>query len=173
MTAPARHAIMQIAYVVEDLDSAVEHWARRLGVGPFFVRRHVVFREFLYRGRPSAPDLSLAFAFSGATQIELIQQHNQAASVFSHFRRRHGFGVQHLGALSENLSRDIEQLAARGISVVQRSCNERGFETVLLDTEAQPGTMLELIGASPPLLEGFARMRQAAAEWDGGDPYAS
>lgn len=159
--------IMQIAYVVEDLDLAIEHWAKTFGVGPFFVRRHVQYQDITYRGRPCEADVSLGFAFSGETQIELIQQHNTADSVFNDFREAHGFGQQHVGVLSDDLEGDAARLAARGVSVVQRCVNPNGVETLLFDTEFHPGVMLELIGATPGLREGFAAMKEAARSWDG------
>lgn len=169
MTLGLSGGIMQIAYVVENLDSAIEHWARRLGVGPFFVRPHVEFSEFRYRNLPSSPDISLAFAYSGETQIELIEVHDGAPSVFQAFRRAHGYGLQHVGILSGDLEGDVGRLAGAGVLPVQRSRNARGIETIMFDTEIHPGSMLELIEASPPLLDGFAKMKAAAADWDGKD----
>lgn len=161
--------IMQIAYVVEDIDRAVDDWTR-LGIGPFFLRRHVEYSEFVYQGKPSLPDVSLAFAFSGETQIELVQQHDDAPSAFHDFRRERGYGMQHLGIVSHDIDRDVRHLAKAGILPVQSSRNARGIEAILFNADALGGGMLELVGATPVLLDSFAQMKAAAANWDGSDP---
>jgi hypothetical protein len=170
MLAGSIGAIMQIAYVVDDLDQAIDHWTCKLGVGPFFVRRHVEYQDFSYRGAPSPADVSLAFAYSGETQIELVQQHNDAPSVFGDFVRAHGYGLQHIGVLSDDLYADVARLAKEKIRPVQRCLNANGVETLFFDTDRHPGAMLELIQASPELDAAFAFMKQAAAGWAGDDP---
>jgi hypothetical protein len=164
---------MQVAYVVEDIDAAVEHWAKTLQVGPFFVRRHVAYKEVTYRGAPSAADVSLAFAYSGDLNIELVQQHNEAPSVFRDFIGRHGYGVQHVGVISDDIEADARFLADKGVETLQRLVNANGVETRFFDTELFPGAMLELIQRSPTLEAGFAHMKAAAETWDGMQALAS
>ena len=82
--------IMQFSYVVRDLDAAIEHWAGNLQVGPFFVAPHVPYTRCLYRGTPTDLDMSVAIAYTGDTQIELVQQHNDAPSIFRDFLSRRG-----------------------------------------------------------------------------------
>lgn len=171
MTATTIGSIMQIAYVVESLEWAIDHWVARMGVGPWALRPHMTFTEFSYRGQASKPDFSCAFAFSGNTQIELIEVHNDEPSVFHDFQRSQGSGLQHVGVLSEDLARDTERLARRGVQPVQQSLNARGFATALFDTDAHHGAMLELIDASPALLEAFNGMLEAAWAWDGRQKY--
>ena len=36
---------MQNAFVVDDLDAAMDHWLNKMGVGPYFMFEHVQFRE--------------------------------------------------------------------------------------------------------------------------------
>lgn len=162
--------LMQVAYVVEDLDAAIDNWAKVSGVGPFFLRRHVQYAEMTYRDRPCRADVSLAFAFSGDTQIELIQQHNDAPSAYQDFVRRQGFGQQHLGVLTDDLAGDVARFGSRSVRVIQRQVNLAGIETVLLDTEFHPGAVLELIANGPALQASFNAMKAAAREWDGVDP---
>lgn len=168
MPLPGIGEVMQIAYVVDDIDKAIEHWTNKLGVGPFFVNRHASYTAFEYRGSKESPDLSLAFAFSGQMNIELIQQHDETPSAFLDFRRSNGQGLQHLGVISADIDRQTAELAARGVNMLQRLVNGgSGVETRFFDTELHPGTMLELIALSPRLQSGFAAMKQAAQTWDG------
>lgn len=160
--------IMQLGYVVEDLDLAIAHWAKHLGVGPFFVNRHAKYQTFDYLGGSAAPDVSLAFAYSGDTNIELIQQHDDTPSPFRTFLKAHGPGLQHVGVLSDDIEADTQALRERGVGVVLRLVNAGSLvETRFFDTELHPGAMLELIARSPALDQGFAFMKKAAADWDG------
>ena len=77
--------VMQLGFVVPDLDRAMEHWTGNVGVGPFYVMSHIKFAEALYRGQPTDADISVAVAQWGEVQVELIQQFNDSPSIYSHF----------------------------------------------------------------------------------------
>src|SRR5262245_55969464 len=74
-------SIRQNGYVVRDIEAALKHWTTVLGVGPFFYFERVQIDDFRYRGQPSNAEFSIALANSGALQIELIQQRNNAPSM--------------------------------------------------------------------------------------------
>jgi 4-hydroxyphenylpyruvate dioxygenase-like putative hemolysin len=158
--------IVQIAYVVEDIEEAIEHWSK-LGVGPFFLARHMRQARQTYLGKETTCDISVAFAYSGDLQIELVQQHNRAPSVFLDFQALHGFGMQHVGVLSSDIAADTTTLANQGFQPVQHMVSSQGVETVFFDTDRHGGTVLELIQATPEVVGGFARMMEAAQAWDG------
>ena len=64
----------QIAFVVRDLEKALDYWTRTLGVGPFFTMRDVMPDNYRYRGRPSPPPrISLALGFSGELQVGILK----------------------------------------------------------------------------------------------------
>jgi hypothetical protein len=117
---PLLGPVMQNGFVVADLNAAIEHWARRIGVGPFFVFERVAFKECWYRGAPATDiDLTVAIAYWGEVQIELIRQRNQVPSIYTDFEARGATGLQHMGVMSQNLDSDLARLAARGITPVQ------------------------------------------------------
>jgi len=37
--------VMQNAFVVGDLDAALNHWIDKMGVGPFYVFQHIKFQD--------------------------------------------------------------------------------------------------------------------------------
>jgi len=92
--------VMQLGFVVPDLDQAMEHWTGTVGVGPFFVLSHIQFAEVLYRGKPTDADISVAVAQWGEVQVELIQQFNESPSIYSHFPYRAQGGLQHVGVMT-------------------------------------------------------------------------
>ena len=158
--------IVQFSYVVDDLDAAIDHWARVMEVGPFFVLEHVPYKRCLYLGAATPLDMSVALAYSGDVQIELVVQHNDAPSIFRNFLAARGPGLQHVGACSEDLDRDLAVLAARGVQPVQEGEADNGTRFAYVDTDLVPGTMLELFELPDNIKSAFEYMRRAAAEWD-------
>lgn len=162
--------IMQFSFVVNDLDTAILHWAEKLNVGPFFVLEHVPYTTCLYRGEASEIDMSVAMAYNGDTQIELVQQHNDAPSIFNDFITQRGQGLQHVAAISDDLESDLQHYRNLGVEPVQQGEAENGTVFAYLDTDFLPGTMLELVSLPNEVLSAFTFMQNKAAEWQTGDP---
>ena len=74
--------IIQMAYVVTDIQAAMELWISKLKVGPWFLLPSFTGVDPQYRGRPSQADVSLAMSFAGHMNVELIQPNNDAPSVY-------------------------------------------------------------------------------------------
>lgn len=163
-------AITQNGYVVRDIEAAMRHWVEVLGVGPWFYVEHVPFTDFRYRGEPSAVDASIALANSGTLQIELIQQRNDAPSLYRDFLEAGHEGLQHVSYWTKSFEADLARLLAAGYKIGQsgRVGNSGGFVYFL--TEAHPGTVVEISDISGPKEQVFARIAEAARDWDGRDP---
>jgi hypothetical protein len=161
----------QAGYVVDDLDAAIEHWTQRLGIGPFYKAAHLPLEHYEYRGVACRPDLSIALAYSGALQIELIQQHNDAASHYQDFRQRVGTGLHHLCTWNgQTLDDNIERLAGLGYRIASSGKIAGGSRFVYFDTEIHPGTVIEMGESQPATRALFERIRQASIDWDGQEP---
>jgi len=157
--------IRQIGYVVRDLDVGMQSWCA-LGVGPWFAIRKFEQKECRYRGALCEPTISVAFANSADMQIELIQQHDTAPSIYHEFLEagREGF----------------HQLAwwVADFDVVTRKAHHAGWPVVFsgdsgavrfayLEVDPRVSTVVEVMelnDASRGLAELVAR---AAAQWDG------
>ena len=72
--------------------------------------------NFTYRGEPSSPITSVALANSGPVQVELIQQRNDAPTMYRDFVQAKGSGLQHVAYWTQNFDADMERLAARRAS---------------------------------------------------------
>ncbi len=161
--------VMQNAFLVDDMRAAIEHWARVMHVGPFFMFERVPFKEVWYRGQPATDiDLTVAIAYWGDVQIELIRQRNDVPSIYTDFRARHQTGLQHMGVMSADLDRDLARLEAQGIAPVQHG-NAAGMRFAYVATDHHAGGMIELIEATPATSAFFERMRRAARDWNGRD----
>ena len=162
--------IMQNAYLVTNLDAAIAHWTGVMGVGPFFLFEHIPFRELRFRGQPAGPvDLTVAIAYWGEVQIELVRQHDPTPSIYTEFAAARGTGLHHVGVLTESVERDLARWAGRGVRPVQEG-RAAGMRFAYLATDHHPGGMVELIESTPATTGFFARMHAAAREWDGRDP---
>ena len=178
-------AVRQNGYVVPDIEAALAHWTRVLGVGPFYYLERVPIEEFCYRGEPSPLDVSIALANSGALQIELIQQRNDAPSMYLDFlSRQPQGGLQHVAYWTESFDADMKRLLEAGYEVGQsgqigadgrfvyfdteRFDTER-FDTEGRDSQAGLGTIVELSEISGAKGRFFAHIAEKAAVWDGSD----
>ncbi len=162
--------VMQLGFVVPDLEHGMRHWLDKVGIGPFFVLEHVKFAQVVYKGKPSGIDMSVAIAQWGEVQVELIQQFNDAPSIYSEFTGRDKGGLQHVGVMTNSVADDLVRLGKLGIEAVQQGHTGTGIRFAYLDTDDHPGAMIELIEAGPAITGFFQMVKDAARDWDGSEP---
>ncbi len=161
---------MQIAYIVEDMEAAVDHWVKVAGAGPFFISEANEWAELTHRGKPTDVHIRLALGQWGPVQLEFVQQLNDARSPYLEFTEQGRRGQHHLGFLVDDLDRQIALLDARGKHAVYRGRTPDGFRFAYLDDDAHPGSMLELIERGAVANALMAMIADAAKDWDGSDP---
>jgi catechol 2,3-dioxygenase-like lactoylglutathione lyase family enzyme len=161
--------IRQMGYVVKDIDAAMAYWIDVLGVGPWYYVERLKVDDFRYFGEPSDPHMSIALANSGRIQLELIEQRNDAPSMYRDFINAGREGLQHVSSWPENYAEVLERALEDGIEVAQSGRTGRG-DFVYLATEAFPGTVMEMAELTPTRKRQFEAIEQAAVDWDGGDP---
>lgn len=158
--------ILQIAYVVADLAEAMEQFATRFGVGPFFVRGPFIPPAGRYRGEPTDIELSLARAWSGHVMVELICQHDEKPSVYLETVRARGYGFHHWATGT----RDFDAVAARyrrfGYEESFSDCTPSGRRVAYFDAPDLAG-MIEVIEMTEEQERFYDAMRQVCAAWDG------
>jgi hypothetical protein len=163
-------AITQNGYVVRDIQAAMRHWIGVLGVGPWFYLEHAPIQDFHYKGEPSPVDVSIALANSGALQIELIQQRNDVPSMYRDFLRAGHEGLQHVAYWTRQFEDDLARLLNAGYTIGQRGRVGHPGCFAYLQIEEHPGTVVELSDISGPKGRMFARIAEAASNWDGKEP---
>lgn len=75
--------------------------------------------------------------------------------------------MQHLGVMTESVDRDLERLSAQGVDVVQSGRSAWGGRFAYLETDHDPGGMIELIEHGPAVDDAFRQIRDASRTWDG------
>jgi AhpD family alkylhydroperoxidase len=159
----------QNGYVVRDIDAAMRHWTQVLGVGPFFYVERAPIADLHYRGEPSGAEVSIALGQWGPLQIELIQQRNDAPSVYQDFLDAGYEGLHHMAYWTEDMDADLERLTRAGFNVEQ-SGTAAGGRFVYFQSEGPPGTVVELSDVSGGKGQIFAQIAATAKSWDGTDP---
>jgi hypothetical protein len=162
--------VIQNGYVVRDIEAAMRHWIEVLGVGPWFYIERLPVPDFRYKGQPSPVDISIALANSGPLQVELIQQRNEAPSLYRDFLNAGHEGLQHLGYGSHNFQADVDRWLARGYTIGHSGTVSGRGPFVYLLTEGHPGTIVELFDMAGGRERVFARIAEAAQHWDGTEP---
>lgn len=164
-------AVTQNGYVVRDIHAAMDHWINVMGVGPWFYVDRVKTDYFTYHGEPSAMEMSVALANSGDLQIELIQQRNDAPSMYKDFLDAGHEGLQHMAYWT----RDYQTVYDRALSLGYKVGHEGQIGGAqgrfsYFETQAHPGTVIELSDISGAKGKLFEHIRKASIGWDGSDP---
>ena len=162
--------IRQNGYVVRDIEAAMRHWSDVIGVGPWFYAEQAPIQDFVYRGVPSEPVVSIALANSGPLQIELIQQRNEAPSLYRDFLDAGHEGLQHVAYWSEQFAVDRERFLALGYAIGHEGNTGKYGPFSYFLTESHPGSVVELSDIGGPKRQLFDAIEAAAQSWDGLDP---
>ncbi|MES2959042.1 MAG: VOC family protein [Pseudomonadota bacterium] len=163
--------IRQVAYLVPDIEAAMDHWSRVLGVGPWYYNPRVPIRNYQYRGQSYEPHNSVALANAGALQIELLQTRNDVPSMYRDFLRAGHQGVQHVAYWTESFDADLARAEVAGFTVCMGGeVGENGRFVYFEDRSPLPGTTIELSEVAGPKGKLFKLIREAAQGWDGANP---
>jgi Glyoxalase/Bleomycin resistance protein/Dioxygenase superfamily len=155
---------------VRDIRASMDNWLRH-GVGPWFYIDRVQLDYFKHRGVDSEMEMSVAVANSGDIQIELIQQRNDAPSVYQEFLDAGRDGMQHIAYWTTDFQTLYDKALSLGYTIAQEGSigGEQG-RFAYLDTEFDQGTVIEISDISGPKGQLFKYIREVAADWDGTDP---
>ena len=152
---PADHStilnngIAQIAIVVEDLDRTVEDYWNMFKIGPwhFYTYKRPLLGMSRYYGKDVDNALRIALSYFGPTRIELIEV-KKGPSLQEDFIKEHGYGVQHLGILVDDMEIALKDAQEKGFMVIQEGSGfgpDGDGHYAYLNTEHRFGITYELI----------------------------
>lgn len=162
--------IRQLGYVVRDIEAAMDHWSRTLGIGPWFYTPKVPVEGYFYRGQSYEPHNSVALANSGFIQCELIQCRNDVPSMYRDFLQAGHTGLQHVAYWTQAYDEDLARMEKQNMKPVMGGAVGARGRFCYFDTEQHPGTVVELSEVAGPKGRMFDMIRDAAKNWDGTDP---
>jgi catechol 2,3-dioxygenase-like lactoylglutathione lyase family enzyme len=156
-------SLEQVAFVVRDLDAAQRFFSQSMGIARFYVIDHFGNRatDKSFRGRPAEHDFTIALAYSGDTQIELIQ-HISGDTCYKEFLERRGEGMQHLGFFlsdRDQHQRVLAEFGKNGFSVLQSGRFGDALYTYF-DTERAIGAVMEIVYLDQRSRELMARIKR-------------
>jgi len=159
--------VMQIAFVPADFDAALAHWTGVMGVGPFFLFENMQLADSRYLGAPNACVFSIALAYWGDVQIELIRQENDAPSIY---RDARGPGLHHTCVLTADLAAARATAESLGGTVLVEGHVAPDGGVIYVDMGAGPGSIVEILQPASGMTDLFAMIHAASRDWDGTDP---
>lgn len=159
---PAR----QVAYVVEDIDKAIEFWHREHGVTPFQVCRNASpLTNAYYRGA-KAPHVRIhaAFAYIGDMQLELIELVGDTPSLYKEALDRKQTGVHHYAVLVDDFPKAYNWALDNGY-VAGVDAGVDGLSRMSYMEHTETGIILEVIEwnqLTRPYFNGLEKMVRKA-----------
>jgi hypothetical protein len=160
--------IVQFAYFVEDTERAIGEWVERLGVGPWIVREKFRPPTGRYRGEATDAIFTIAHSFAGHTMVELVEQHNDAPSVFNELGLNYGF--HHWGLMTKQFDADVARYQAMGYEEAYFDTLPTGSRVMYLDARRDLPGMVELLEHSDAQEQIYTEYYEATVGWDGRDP---
>lgn len=172
LTAPALTAlgpVGQLAYLPSDFDAAVRYWTQTMGVGPFFLMENVALGNMTYRGQPTGAVFSIAIAYWGDVQIELIRAENDEPGIYTG-----DYAVtdrlHHICIFVDSIEDARAAVAAAGAEVLVEGTVGADGAVMYVDPGAGPGHVIELLQNMTGADAIFQMIKEAGKTWDGSDP---
>ncbi len=162
--------IVQVAYVVEDLQKSITEFSEKFNIGPWFYSNGYTLKEAYYRGEPTDMRMGLALSFSGNMCFEVIQPLDDKPSVYWDVIKKKGYGFHHLGMATTQYEADVARYKKMGYVLAFEGLTPRGIRFAYFDTTGELPGMLELIEYNDTQLKFLSLMQQASVNWDGKDP---
>lgn len=155
----------QMAFVVLNIEEAIDFWTGTMGVGPFFVFPDLHAERADYRGQDLIYKFGAAIAYSGDLNVELIEP--RGPSIFDDFLKAGGKGVHHTCRFVDDMEIAQAELEARGGKRIQGATFGPGSEIAYFDMTGDESVILELAQLSPESQGLFEAVKAAGANWDG------
>jgi hypothetical protein len=163
------YPFFQQAYLVNDLETSINHWHRVFGAGPFVTALHHKTDRFDYRGTTHEADVSYAFGYLGDMQIQFIVQHDDTPSIYRDMFEPGEEGFHHVGCLVHDFEAEFQRLESLGFECATRLYAD-GVDAAYFDTREANGCFTEIHGDPPRIVSAFAQWRRSHHNMAPGDP---
>lgn len=154
----AHRGIVQVAYAVDDVDAAAEHFASTWGAGPFVIARHIELASVLHAGVSASFDHSSAYGQWGDVMVELVQVHEASPASLADAVVRRGGGLHHVARFVDGLDTASTAEAASGHPLVLDATSAAGVRFRFHDARHDLGHLVELYEPVPALVAFFAHV---------------
>jgi methylmalonyl-CoA/ethylmalonyl-CoA epimerase len=145
--------LMQIGFVLKDLDRTVSYMKQYFGLepyscGPWPPEGRDDIKRF-YQGEPSGFTLKIAFFDLGNIELEMIQP-QEGQNVYTDFIAEKGEGIHHIRFNTQDGDPLVANLLDKGTPVIQWGTGlNPGTRWVYFDTSATLGFLTEVLETIP------------------------
>ena len=166
---PENRKVIQMAYLVNDLEASAHKYMKTLGIGPFYIVNRPKIADETYRGAKANVEFSTAITQAGGIQIELVQQHCSSPSCYRDIFQQEQEGFHHIAVFAEDYDAELARYAERGIQVA--SAGRMGpMRFSYVDTFKEIGAMTEVLEDVSFIRSYFENLSTACEGWDGSRP---
>jgi len=164
MSFVAHGPIIQVAWVVEDIDAAESLWGSAFGIAKWTRIPDVHFGPdtCTYRGEPADFVAHVSMAYSGDLQLELIQPVS-GVSIYTEFLAEGGGGLHHVCFEIDDMDASLAEAQDAGHSVLQEGSMADGeIRFAYIDGSAGGAPYVELAVLGPAMRDFYDAMRKDA-----------
>lgn len=159
----------QLAYLPQDFDAAVKYWTETMGVGPFYLMENVALGDAKYKGVPTGAVFSIAIAYWGDVQIELIRPENGEPSIYTG-EYAVTDSLHHICIFVDSIEEARAACAEAGAEILVEGKVGADGEVIYVDPGKGPGHVIELLQNMTGADAIFQMIKDAAKDWDGSEP---
>ena len=159
----------QLAYLPSDFGAAVRYWTETMGVGPFYVLENVSLGDCRYRGQPTGTVFSIAIAYWGDVQIELIRPENDEPGIYTG-EYAVTDRLHHICIFVDSIEDARMAAAAAGAEILIEGTVGEDGAVIYVDARGGPGHVIELLQNMTGADAIFQMIKDAGKDWDGQDP---
>jgi len=157
--------IIQICWVVEDIEAAEAFHSAQFGVGAWtrLVDIHFAPESCTLRGEPADFVVHVSMAYAGDLQLELIQPVS-GESIYSEFLAKSGPGLHHVCYETDDLAAAVSAAGEAGLPIVQQGVMAGGLMSFAY-VEGTPGgaPYVEVVQLTDDMRAFFASIKDGAA----------
>lgn len=160
--------MIQLGFVVADLEAALQEFTTAFGAGPWFLSPpdSAIATDAVYRGSPVTVQAQVALAFAGELMIELIRPDPDSRSVFTEGTPERRDGLHHFGFAVDDFDARAAELGAAGRQVVFTARTLRGSRLAMVESALAGSGYEEIIELIPRTRHFYDFMRLQALTWD-------
>lgn len=162
--------VVQLCYLVPDIEAAVVQWTRDMPAGPFFHARFDMAGQ-RFGDRAASGMLDVAVGYQQDMNIELAAYSGAGPSIYDRASTGMGYGLHHIQLACDDIDAAIARHAARGEAVCTDHVVSGFGRAVMVDTRQLLGHFVEYGAWTPAVHAALATMQAAHRNWDGRDPF--
>lgn len=161
--------VVQLCYLVPDIEAAVADWTRRMRAGPFFHARFDMDGQ-RFGDLPARGTLDVAVGYRQDMNIELAAYNGDGPAIYHPGTSGVGFGLHHVQVACDDIDATIADHAMRSEAIVTDHVVPGFGRAVMVDMRDLLGHFVEYGAWTPAVHGALAAMRSAHRDWDGRDP---